>query len=288
MPVVADAEVARAQSVIARESATPLTQVPILEGASLQGTRNDDEVAFVTGHEAGHHIAKHIDKQKQQELAGALILGMAAAYAGDGNPNQYQAQRDVENAMNTGAALGGHAYSQTYELEADILGAYIAEAARYDAEKGSLIFARRDGRDGDAKVNGAMSLWSTHPRSPQRLATVRYAVAGHLRLQGRLNHRPHHRAQIVPVPFQRRFHVDCAGRTLLPGHGIRPSYGPDDVKYHQRVMTTSRSQRFCRSFSTSPRAGSHNPRVPRWRARRHAPVVGEVARMQCPAVAVGG
>ncbi len=232
---MAEAEIDRANTVIARESSAPITQVSIFEGvdrfervarriephaeamcrqetpdrdcdltirvdldprapanayqtvnadgpliiitgALLQGTRNDDEVAFVMGHEAGHHIAKHLDKQMQQQLAGALILGVAAAYAGAGNPNQYQAQRDVENAMNAGMALGGIAYSQTYELEADMLGAYIAEAAGYDAEKGSLLFARREGGNVRGEA-GAMSLWSTHPRSPQRIATVRYAVA---------------------------------------------------------------------------------------------------------------
>lgn len=235
MPAMAEAEIDRANTVIARESSAPITQVSIFEGvdrfervarriephaeamcrqetpdrdcdltirvdldprapanayqtvnadgpliiitgALLQGTRNDDEVAFVMGHEAGHHIAKHLDKQMQQQLAGALILGVAAAYAGAGNPNQYQAQRDVENAMNAGMALGGIAYSQTYELEADMLGAYIAEAAGYDAEKGSLLFARREGGNVRGEA-GAMSLWSTHPRSPQRIATVRYAVA---------------------------------------------------------------------------------------------------------------
>lgn len=233
---MAEAEISRANSVIARENATPTQQISILEGVDrfervarriephaeamcrqetpdrdcdltirvdldprqpanafqtvnsdgpliivtgslLQGTRNDDEVAFVMGHEAGHHIAKHIDKQQQQQLAGALILGMAAAYAGANTyQTQYQAQQNVENAMNAGAAIGSVAYSQTYELEADMLGAYIAEAAGYDAEKGSLLFARREGGNVRGE-NGAMSLWSTHPRSPQRVATVRYAVA---------------------------------------------------------------------------------------------------------------
>ena len=78
--------------------------------------------------------------------------------------------------MDAGAALGAVAYSQTYELEADMLGAYITEAAGYDAEKGSLLFARREGGNVRGE-SGAMSLWSTHPRSPQRIATVRYAVA---------------------------------------------------------------------------------------------------------------
>jgi hypothetical protein len=141
----------------------------IVTGALLQGTKNDDEAAFVMGHEAGHHIAKHLDKQQQQQLAGALIIGMATTYAG-GNSDA------VGEMMDAGAGIGGIAYSQTYELEADMLGAYIAEAAGYDAEKGSLLFARREGGNVRAEA-GAMSLWSTHPRSPQRVATVRYAVA---------------------------------------------------------------------------------------------------------------
>ncbi|MBB5220434.1 Zn-dependent protease with chaperone function [Amaricoccus macauensis] len=236
MPALAEAELVRANSVIARESAAPVQPVGIFEavdrfdrvaqriepyaeaacrretperdcdlairvdldprspanafqtvnsdgpliivtGALLQGTKNDDEVAFVMGHEAGHHIARHLEKHEQQQLAGALILGAAAAYAGAGTyQTQYQARQNIENAMNIGAAFGGMAYSQTYELEADMLGAYIAEAAGYDAEKGSLLFARREGGN-TGGANGAMSLWSTHPRSPERVATVRYAVA---------------------------------------------------------------------------------------------------------------
>ena len=117
----------------------------IITAALLQGTRNnDDELAFVMGHEAGHHIANHLEKRAGQQLAGALILGMATAYAGSGSVD-YQNQRNIEDAMDAGAAIGGIAYSQTYELEADMLGAYIAEAAGYDAEKGWLIFARRAG-----------------------------------------------------------------------------------------------------------------------------------------------
>ena len=47
----------------------------VITGPLLQGTRNDDEVAFVMSHEAGHHIASHLEKRAGQQLAGALILG---------------------------------------------------------------------------------------------------------------------------------------------------------------------------------------------------------------------
>ena len=142
----------------------------IITAPLLQGTRNDDEVAFVMGHEAGHHFASHLEKRAGQQLAGALILGVAAAYASSGSVDYYQNQSNIENAMNAGAAVGGVAYSQTYELETDMLGACIAEAAGYDAEMRSLLFSRREGGGSGsaAGVKGAMSLWSTHPRSAAR------------------------------------------------------------------------------------------------------------------------
>jgi hypothetical protein len=74
----------------------------------------------------------------------------------------------------------------------------------------------------------------------------------HLRLERRLHERSHHRAKIVAVLVQQRFHIDHAGLTLLPGHGICPSYGPGDLEHHQRAMTATAPQRFCRRFSTSP------------------------------------
>jgi Zn-dependent protease with chaperone function len=78
--------------------------------------RNRDEIAFVLGHEFGHHIARHIQKKQQQGAAGALILGtiMAAAQAqsaGSASYDQAQAQRDLENAMELGYATGQRAFS---------------------------------------------------------------------------------------------------------------------------------------------------------------------------------
>ena len=36
--------------------------------------RNRDEIAFVMGHEAAHHILGHLDRQQQNAAAGAVIL----------------------------------------------------------------------------------------------------------------------------------------------------------------------------------------------------------------------
>ena len=149
----------------------------------IADARNPDELAFVLGHEFGHHIAEHMKKQQQQAMAGALILGAVAAYgqaqANVNNPyrSTAQDQRVIQNGMALGAGLGSMAYSQTFELESDVLGTYIAKAAGYDPVRGARFFARPE--DAHAE-GGALSFWGTHPPSERRLATV---LAANARIQ---------------------------------------------------------------------------------------------------------
>lgn len=137
--------------------------------------RTPDEIAFVLGHEYGHHIARHIDKQQQQALAGALVAGVlmasTQAYASSYDPyrNTSMDQYNIELAMAGGAALGQIAYSQTYELESDLIGTYIASAAGYDPVEGARFFARPEQ---PRTVSGSLSFWGTHPPSEARLANV--------------------------------------------------------------------------------------------------------------------
>lgn len=132
--------------------------------ALLSQTGGRDEIAFVMSHEAGHHIAQHLPKQQSSQMAGAMILGaLATAIGGDATP---AAQRSVREAMDIGGLLGGRVYAQRFELEADVVGAYIAARAGYDPDKGAAIFTR------PALARGSSGLLSTHPPSPQRQATV--------------------------------------------------------------------------------------------------------------------
>ncbi len=128
----------------------------------LAQTGSPDEIAFVLSHEAGHHLAEHLSRQQAQSLAGALIFGTIAAGLGGGDA--------VADAMDLGAFFGGRVYSQSFELEADVVGAYIATRAGFDPERGALIFTR-------PALQGGGGLLSTHPPSPQRLAVVRQATA---------------------------------------------------------------------------------------------------------------
>lgn len=137
--------------------------------------RNADEIAFILGHEAAHHFADHIARSQSQAMTGALVLGTLATLgnASDGV---------VRDMMDLGASLGGRAYSQSYELEADRLGAFIAARAGYDPERGARVFAR-------PVLAGGGGLLSTHPASAQRQAEVA-ATAAEIRRQQAAGYAP--------------------------------------------------------------------------------------------------
>ena len=149
----------------------------------LEEMRSDDEIAFVLSHEMRHHIAGHIPKQQQQQVLGALVLGGLVAAAGNpyGGP---ASEQSISQAMDLGAYIGARSYSQTYELEADTLGAYITARAGYDPEAGAAIFGR------PALANpGGPPILTSHPGSAQRQSTIA-AVAADIRRQQALGLSP--------------------------------------------------------------------------------------------------
>lgn len=152
----------------------------------LAAVGDEHELAFVMGHEAGHHIAGHLDKKQTQTtvagVGGALLGGLlvVAIAAAGGNPSAQDIDALVGGGAAVGAAGGATAYSQTFELEADMIGAYVAEAAGYDPERGSAVFPRISGDKHAEPESGQAAFWSTHPSSPERLAWAA-AVAADIR-----------------------------------------------------------------------------------------------------------
>jgi Zn-dependent protease with chaperone function len=130
--------------------------------ALIGSVRNADELAFVMGHEAAHHIAGHLDKQAASALQGAQILGGLASLQGG-------TERQVRKAQEIGALLGARRYSKDFELEADALGAVITLKAGFDAVRGAEFFNRLPD-PGDQFLG-------THPPNAERLATVRRTAA---------------------------------------------------------------------------------------------------------------
>ena len=134
--------------------------------ALIRDARNRDELAFVMGQEAAHHIAGHIPRQQNTALAGAMLAGVLAQVTG--------ADQDVVNsAQDLGATVGARRFSKDYELEADSLGAEIAYVAGFDPMVGAAFFDRIPD-PGDRFLG-------THPANADRKRTVAATLA---RLRG--------------------------------------------------------------------------------------------------------
>ena len=126
--------------------------------------RNADEIAFVMGHEAAHHIENHIPQTQSQAQAGAIAGALLGAIIGGGDPSA------IDQGSQLGGFVGARRFSQDHELEADALGTVIAARAGYDPVLGSQFFGRIP--DPGNRFLG------THPPNAARLATVRSVAAG--------------------------------------------------------------------------------------------------------------
>lgn len=130
--------------------------------AMLGEIQNADELAFVLGHEASHHILGHLDRQRYNAAVGAEVFGRLAGTIGTGVPS------DVKSAQELGASIGARTYSKSYELEADGLGAQIVTIAGYNPLHGAEFFLRIPD-PGD-------SFLGSHPSNAERIAAVERAV----------------------------------------------------------------------------------------------------------------
>ncbi|MDE0694764.1 MAG: M48 family metalloprotease [Boseongicola sp.] len=135
--------------------------VIIFTTSLLRTMKNRDEVAFALSHEAAHHIEEHILQTQSSAIAGTLIGAIFGAAAG-------LDESGLDAAADIGGTIGARSYSKEYELEADALGAKIAERAGYDALRGVLHF--QDATDPGDRFLG------THPPNADRIRIVRRSV----------------------------------------------------------------------------------------------------------------
>lgn len=123
--------------------------------ALIADARNADELAFIFGHEAAHHIENHIAEQQSNAIGGAVVGSVIAATLG----------LDVGVGQRVGGTVGARAYSKPAELEADALGTIITHRAGFDPVRGAEFFNRIPD-PGDRFLG-------THPPNADRIATVR-------------------------------------------------------------------------------------------------------------------
>jgi predicted Zn-dependent protease len=125
--------------------------------------RNVDELGFIMGHEAAHHIAGHIPQQLNSAREGALVFGTLAQLGGAD-------QAGIQRAVELGAAVGARRFSQDHELEADALGTVIAFRAGYDPLLGAAFFQRIP--------DPGQRFLGSHPPNSERQEVVRRTAAG--------------------------------------------------------------------------------------------------------------
>jgi predicted Zn-dependent protease len=128
----------------------------------LVSAQNDDELAFILGHESAHHIQGHLLKKQQSALAGGLLFGRLTSLAG-GPPVT------VKTAQDIGIFMGGRTYSKKFELQADALGTQITHAAGYDPVRGAAFFSRIP--------DPGNAFLGTHPPNQKRIEIVRNVAA---------------------------------------------------------------------------------------------------------------
>lgn len=129
--------------------------------ALIAAARNSDELAFVVGHEASHHILEHINQKRASARQGAIVFG-ALATASGADPAA------IRNAQDVGAQFGARYYSKEWELQADYMGAIITASAGYDPLHGAQFFLRIP--DPGDRILGS------HPARAARLQAVSRAM----------------------------------------------------------------------------------------------------------------
>ena len=130
--------------------------------ALIADVYNEDELAFILGHEAAHHIEGHLARaQESAQMGGLLGAVIGVAIGADATT--------VQDATRLGAFVGARRFSKDHELEADRLGTVISYRAGYNPVKGAAYFTRIPD-PGD-------SFLGSHPPNAQRIETVRRTLA---------------------------------------------------------------------------------------------------------------
>ncbi len=132
---------------------------------------NNDQVATVMGHEAGHVVGRHAAERYSQQMAaqGGLALANVAMAAGDVQ-NRGLIAGILGAGINFGVILP---YSRKHEYEADRLGADFMAGANYQANEAVRFWDTMTKRSGQRPLE----FMSTHPSDANRIAAMQSYVS---------------------------------------------------------------------------------------------------------------
>lgn len=125
----------------------------------LRFTESDDELALIIGHELAHNTETHIAAKTGNAIIGGLLGAVLTGLTG---------VNMVDPMMN----LGGAAFSQDFEAEADYIGVYYAAAAGYDVKEAAKLWRRM----GAAHPSAIHLDGTSHPSSAKRFVAIEKTV----------------------------------------------------------------------------------------------------------------
>ncbi len=132
----------------------------IITTGMVRFTETDNELVLVIGHEIAHNALGHMNKKAGNVFLGSLLDILLAATVG-------------VNTQGLFGQIGGMAFSQSFEAEADYAGLYIAARAGFDI-KDAANFWRRMAVEHPGSIRHNFT--STHPSTAERFVTLEKAV----------------------------------------------------------------------------------------------------------------
>lgn len=131
---------------------------------------NDDQIAAVMGHEAGHVVARHAALRAGQETATGLLIQGGGALLGSTGRLSSGALNNVMAVAGAGATVGIMLpFSRANELEADKLGVDYMHATGYDVRQSIRLWEKM----GAAATQRPTEWMSTHPNPETRISELR-------------------------------------------------------------------------------------------------------------------
>lgn len=126
---------------------------------------DEDMTAFVAAHEMGHIIRRHSINRLVNSAAISTITKALPARG-----------RVAGLLKSTGIRFFQSAYSQSQELEADLFGVKLMNAAGFKAEK-SIKALENLAKCSKANTNAANEYFSTHPQTARRVENIQQAIS---------------------------------------------------------------------------------------------------------------
>lgn len=139
----------------------PGGKIMFFTGIIKQLNLSDDEIAAIMGHEMAHALREHGRERMSQAYAQQALMSGIAVYTGMSADNASLMQTAAQVAVTLPNSRG-------QEAEADIVGLELMARAGYNPQAAVSLWEKM----GKAGSGGGVTLLSTHPSGPQRIAGI--------------------------------------------------------------------------------------------------------------------